>query len=180
MPTVKREKWSQHFGKWFRQVLTDTGIIDQRYPIKGMTVAVAGSTTLSTTRKASADERVEADLRYDANNILVQTEFIHGRDHISDPLTGVHTNRNGNAFYFAVGYTLFDVIQPVARFTFVDPDVKKYTDLARAFELGINYALQKYEARAQIAVSRYTFEKDDAGVEPKAVTQGVATVQVAF
>jgi len=38
MPTVKREKWSQHFGKWFRQVLTDAGIIDQRYPIKGMTV----------------------------------------------------------------------------------------------------------------------------------------------
>ena len=38
MLTVKREKWSQHFGKWFRQVLTDAGIIDQRYPIKGMTV----------------------------------------------------------------------------------------------------------------------------------------------
>jgi len=38
MPTVKREKWSQHFGKWFRQVLTDAGIIGQRYPIKGMTV----------------------------------------------------------------------------------------------------------------------------------------------
>ena len=38
MPTVKREKWSQHFGKWFRQVLSDAGIIDQRYPIKGMTV----------------------------------------------------------------------------------------------------------------------------------------------
>ena len=38
MPTVKREKWSQHFGKWFRKVLTDAEIIDQRYPIKGMTV----------------------------------------------------------------------------------------------------------------------------------------------
>jgi prolyl-tRNA synthetase len=38
MPTVNREKWSQHFGKWFREVLTDASIIDQRYPIKGMTV----------------------------------------------------------------------------------------------------------------------------------------------
>jgi prolyl-tRNA synthetase len=38
MPAVKREKWSQHFGKWFRKVLTDAEIIDQRYPIKGMTV----------------------------------------------------------------------------------------------------------------------------------------------
>ena len=38
MPAVKREKWSQYFGKWFRKVLTDAEIIDQRYPIKGMTV----------------------------------------------------------------------------------------------------------------------------------------------
>jgi len=38
MPVAKREQWSRHFGKWFRQVLTDAGIIDQRYPIKGMMV----------------------------------------------------------------------------------------------------------------------------------------------
>ncbi len=38
MPVIKREKWSQHFGKWFRKILTDAEIIDQRYPIKGMTV----------------------------------------------------------------------------------------------------------------------------------------------
>jgi len=38
MPTVKREQWSRHFGKWFRHVLTDAGIMDSRYPVKGMTV----------------------------------------------------------------------------------------------------------------------------------------------
>jgi len=38
MPSVKREQWSRHFGKWFRHVLTDAEIIDQRYPVKGMTV----------------------------------------------------------------------------------------------------------------------------------------------
>jgi len=38
MPTIKREQWSRHFGKWFRHVLTDAGIMDNRYPIKGMTV----------------------------------------------------------------------------------------------------------------------------------------------
>jgi len=37
-PTVKRENWSRHFGKWFRQVLMDADILDYRYPIKGMTV----------------------------------------------------------------------------------------------------------------------------------------------
>jgi len=38
MPTINRKQWSRHFGKWFRHVLTDAGIMDNRYPIKGMTV----------------------------------------------------------------------------------------------------------------------------------------------
>jgi len=32
---VSREKWSRHFGKWFRKVLIDGRIFDYRYPIKG-------------------------------------------------------------------------------------------------------------------------------------------------
>src|SRR5512136_632210 len=32
---VPREKWSRHFGKWFRKVLIDGKILDYRYPIKG-------------------------------------------------------------------------------------------------------------------------------------------------
>jgi len=35
MPTAKREKWSKHFGTWYREVLIDAGIADYRYPIKG-------------------------------------------------------------------------------------------------------------------------------------------------
>lgn len=35
MPVAKREKVTQHFGKWFRQILIDAGISDYRYPIKG-------------------------------------------------------------------------------------------------------------------------------------------------
>jgi len=38
MPSVKREQWSKHFGKWFRHILIDAGIMDYRYPIKGMAV----------------------------------------------------------------------------------------------------------------------------------------------
>lgn len=33
-----RKQWSRHFGKWFRHVLMDAGIMDYRYPIKGMAV----------------------------------------------------------------------------------------------------------------------------------------------
>ena len=35
---VLREKWSKHFGKWFRHVLIDGKILDYRYPIKGCAV----------------------------------------------------------------------------------------------------------------------------------------------
>jgi prolyl-tRNA synthetase len=35
---VSREKWSRHFGKWFRKVLIDGRIFDYRYPIKGAAV----------------------------------------------------------------------------------------------------------------------------------------------
>jgi len=38
MPTIKREQWSRHFGKWFRHVLIDAEIMDYRYPVKGMAV----------------------------------------------------------------------------------------------------------------------------------------------
>lgn len=36
--TIAREKWSKHFGKWFREVLIDGKILDYRYPIKGLGV----------------------------------------------------------------------------------------------------------------------------------------------
>ncbi|MHC3129443.1 MAG: proline--tRNA ligase [Candidatus Bathyarchaeota archaeon] len=32
---VKRQKWSEDFGEWFRNVLINAGIMDYRYPIKG-------------------------------------------------------------------------------------------------------------------------------------------------
>jgi prolyl-tRNA synthetase len=32
---VKRNKWSNDFGEWFRDVLINAGIMDYRYPIKG-------------------------------------------------------------------------------------------------------------------------------------------------
>jgi prolyl-tRNA synthetase len=36
--TISREKWSKHFGKWFRKVLIEGKILDYRYPIKGCAV----------------------------------------------------------------------------------------------------------------------------------------------
>ena len=35
---IPREKWSKHFGKWFRNVLIEGKILDYRYPIKGCAV----------------------------------------------------------------------------------------------------------------------------------------------
>lgn len=38
MPSIKREEWSRHFGKWFRHILMKAEIMDYRYPVKGMAV----------------------------------------------------------------------------------------------------------------------------------------------
>jgi prolyl-tRNA synthetase len=35
MATAKRERRDKHFGKWFRHILIEAGILDYRYPIKG-------------------------------------------------------------------------------------------------------------------------------------------------
>ena len=32
---IKRQKWSEDFGEWFRDILINAGIMDYRYPIKG-------------------------------------------------------------------------------------------------------------------------------------------------
>ena len=38
MGKVKREKWSNDFSEWYNEVIETAGIIDKRYPVKGMNV----------------------------------------------------------------------------------------------------------------------------------------------
>ncbi|EEB74631.1 proline--tRNA ligase [Thermococcus sp. AM4] len=38
MTKVKREKWSNEFSEWYNELLETAGIIDKRYPVKGMNV----------------------------------------------------------------------------------------------------------------------------------------------
>lgn len=38
MGKVKREKWSNEFSEWYNELLETAGIIDKRYPVKGMNV----------------------------------------------------------------------------------------------------------------------------------------------
>ena len=38
MGKVKRKKWSNEFSEWYNELLETSGIIDKRYPVKGMNV----------------------------------------------------------------------------------------------------------------------------------------------
>ncbi|AIU70529.1 prolyl-tRNA synthetase [Thermococcus eurythermalis] len=38
MGKVKRERWSNEFSEWYNELLETAGIIDKRYPVKGMNV----------------------------------------------------------------------------------------------------------------------------------------------
>ncbi|MFA4640031.1 proline--tRNA ligase [Pyrococcus kukulkanii] len=35
---VERKKWSENFSEWFNDVIEEAGILDKRYPVKGMNV----------------------------------------------------------------------------------------------------------------------------------------------
>ncbi|AJC72271.1 prolyl-tRNA synthetase [Thermococcus guaymasensis DSM 11113] len=38
MAKVKREKWSNEFSEWYNELIETAGIVDKRYPVKGMNV----------------------------------------------------------------------------------------------------------------------------------------------
>jgi Phosphate-selective porin O and P len=133
----------------------DAGLRVEVYPIKALTIAGVGYTTIGE-RDANARDRIEADLRWDADGLYVQGEYIHGWD--GNP--GPNGRREGHGLHGEIGYTIADHFQPVARIGFLDPNVDADETPAdsslRFFEAGLNYMLQGYEARLGLGASYYS------------------------
>lgn len=128
----------------------DVGVRLEGYPIDGLTVAAVGYTTLGA-RDEIVRDRLEADLKYDAHNVILQAEYIHAWD-------GEEANRlEGRGAYGAIGYTLFEKLQPVVRIGFLDTnlDQEEETDSTGGthYEATLNYYLQGKEARFSLATA---------------------------
>jgi hypothetical protein len=127
------------------------------YPIKGVTIGAVGYAGLIDRDVAATKDRLEADLRVDLHNALLQFEYIHGWD---GP-TG--SSVEGQGFYVTGGYTFLDRIQPIVRIGYLDTDVDtdansgppalgSYGSETLQYEGGFNYFLKEYEARLALTV----------------------------
>jgi hypothetical protein len=133
----------------------DVGLRLELYPIKPLTVAAVGYTTLGE-RDGNARDRLEADLRWDADGLYVEAEYHHGWD----GTPGLANRRESQGLHGEAGYVIAEQIQPVARIGFFDPNVDADEAPAdspvRFFEAGVNYMLQGYEARIGAGVSYFS------------------------
>ncbi len=136
------------------------------YPIKGLTVGAVGYMGLVDRDVAATKDRLEADLRVDMYNALLQFEYIHGWD---GPTDG--TRVEGHGFYVTGGYTFLDRIQPIVRVGYLDTNVDDDANFGPAFgvfgpetvhyEGGFNYFLKEYEARLALTASWFDNKLED-------------------
>jgi hypothetical protein len=128
------------------------------YPIKELTLAAVGYTSITERQEVGTKDRIEGDVKLEKDHFLLQAEYIRGWD-----MTGTaaaHQRVQGQGFYVLAGYTFFDQLQPVVRFGSLDPDVKHDEHGAKAvdpndettsYELGVNYYLKGHDAKLQLA-----------------------------
>lgn len=151
----------------------DGGIRLEVYPIKGLTLAGVGYMTLGK-RKEITRDRLEADLRYEGHDALVLVSYIAGFDRRN----GAKAVR-GRGSYVQVAYTLFDQLQPMARFGELEPDMATWGDHYRHYEGGVAWLFQKNEAKITLAVAGYDPTHTDHRTNV-AKTEGILSVQASF
>jgi phosphate-selective porin O/P len=153
----------------------DVGLRLELYPIKPLTIGGVGYTTVGT-RDGNARDRIEADLRWDAEGLYVQGEFHHGWD--GTPTATPDGRRESHGVHVEAGYVIAEKFQPVARVGFLDPNLDANDAPAdsklRFFEAGFNYMISGYDARLGLGGGYFSQEH---GVDSFDITlQG----QVAF
>jgi hypothetical protein len=162
----------------------------EAYPIKDVTLAVVGYTSIGDRDLPGTKDRIEGDIKVEKSNFLLQAEAIRGWD-----VTGTaaaHTKVEGQGFYVAAGYTFFDALQPVLRIGSIDPEVGKDEgplkavagnaktlaagDEITAYEVAVNYYLKKHDAKVQLSGSFFDPEQR----ESKTTFDLILATQIAF
>ncbi len=119
-------------------------------PIEGLMIGgVAGASLLERDTEASTKERLEADLKLEIADLLLQGEYHHGWD---GPTEG-DGRVQGHAFYAALGYTFLEKLQPVVRVNYVDPNIDVDETRLWEYEAGLNYLALRENLKLQVAYS---------------------------
>jgi len=141
--------------------------------IEGLTVAAVGYTTIGKREKSSRD-RLEADVKYDAHNLYVVAEYIHGWD-----TKGGAKAVEGHGTYVEAAYTLFDHLQPMVRIGDVEPAMHKPGDHYWHYEAGAAWLFQKNEAKLTLAGAIFDPSEPTPPTNPKR-TQVILAAQAGF
>jgi hypothetical protein len=127
-------------------------------PLPGLMLGAAAYTSLGEREQPTTRDRVEADLRLEVANALLQAEYLHGWDG-SNQVERVQ----GHGFYAALGYTFFGRLQPLVRVGFLDTDVERDvaaggSDEVWHYEVGANYFIDGHRAKLQLSGSWFDYE----------------------
>jgi hypothetical protein len=128
------------------------------YPIKGLLIGgVAYGTVFD--RQSMVRDRLEADLRLELADLIVQGEYISGT-------TGPANRRQkGQGAYGAIAYTFIERLQPAFRMGILDTNTNDLpprnvteSGVQRQFELGLNYLLRSHDVKLTLAGALYAQE----------------------
>lgn len=156
----------------------ELGLRLEVYPIEGLLIGGVVYSTVGQRDESGAKDRFEADLRFERDAFLFQAEYINAKD-----VNSSGAKIKGHGFAAAIAYTLLDgKLQPAVRVGYLDPNTD--TDIEPAdqnakdeqfhVDLGINYLIQKHEAKVLLNYVRQQFDTK------KPNNQFVAGAQVAF
>lgn len=143
----------------------DVALRLEAYPLPGLVLAAAGTTSVGQRRLPGTKDRAEADLRAEAGPVVVQAEYIHGWDrNPSSVLVESH------GAYAALAVVVFDPLQVAARAGFLDPDLHSGDTTAidaeqRHYEVGLNLAIPRTGVRFQLGYA--LFQSGLSGTPPR-------------
>lgn len=148
----------------------DLGLRLEVYPIEGLTVGAVGYATVGD-REEQTRDRIEGDVRFDANGFFAQAEYIRAWN-----VAGADApTLEGHGAFLGLGYTI-DRLQPIARIGFLDRNVDAEDDAFNKYELGLNYFIQSHEARLALSASFTDAENADVPLR----TDVILAAQVSF
>lgn len=151
----------------------------EAYPTDGVVIGAVGYAGLNQRNDSATKDRVEADLKVDVANVLVQGEYIHGWDGATgddDP-----DRTEGHGFYAAAGYTFAKKLQPLVRVGYLNPHIgtevatpTATNDRVWSYEAGANYFIEGYDLELQLSAGVFDYEHVNS------VYHGIFEVQVNF
>ena len=149
------------------------------YPIDGLVIGAAGYFGLNQRNRSATKDRVEADLKVDLANVLVQAEYIQGWDGATGPKDPPRAK--GNGFYATAGYTFDKKLQPVVRLGYLNPHIGTEVatptvanDRVWSYEAGANYFIEGSDLELQLSGGVFDYE------HIASTYQGIFEVQVNF